>query len=68
MMAQVVAAMHKKLGAQVTKKKTKKSEELHMVPPIQTTKSCDLAKSFECNVMTTTMATKEPIVGSSHGV
>jgi hypothetical protein len=58
MMAQVVAIMHKNLGAQVTTKEAKKSEELPMVPTIQTKKPCDLAKSFEYNVITTTMATK----------
>jgi hypothetical protein len=30
----MVAAMHKNLGAQVTTKETKKSEELPMVPTI----------------------------------
>jgi hypothetical protein len=68
MMAQTVATMQKNLGAQVTTKEAKKSEELPMVPTIQTKKPCDLAKSFECNVMTTTMATKGKTTRSSHGV
>ncbi len=68
MMAQVVAAMDKNLGAQVATKETKTSEEPPMVPTIQTKKPCDLVKSFECNVMTKIVATKEPIAGSSHGV
>jgi hypothetical protein len=68
MMAQVLVAMHKKLGTQVVVEETKKSEEPPMVPTIQTKKPCDLVKSFECNVMTTIVATKKPIAGSSHGV
>jgi hypothetical protein len=68
MMAQVVVVMHNILGAQIATKEAIKSEEPPMVLTIQTKKPCDLAESFECNVMTTTVATKEPIVGSSHGV
>jgi hypothetical protein len=39
-----------------------------MVPTIQIKKPRDLVKSFECNVMTTTAAAKEPTAWSSHGV
>ncbi len=67
-MAQVVVTMHKNLGAHVVAKETKKNEEPPMVPTIQTKKPCDLAKSYECNVMTTIAATKEPTARSSHGV
>jgi hypothetical protein len=45
-MAQVVATMHKKLGAQVVAEETKKNEEPPMVPTIQTKKPFDLAKKF----------------------
>ncbi len=66
-MAQVFAFVSKQnCGVQATTKQIDECGEVATAPLELVKKPCDLAKSFECNVITKTMAILQ--LGSSHGI